>query len=84
MISEKLIAAIKLSPMPAYKIAWSAGINPTMLSKLVNGIERPKPNDRRIISVGKILGLRADECFKNESKKRGLILEKANEIATKC
>ena len=62
-VSQKFITAIKLSPEPAYKIAWKAGVNPTMLSKLINGIERPKPNDPRIISVGEVLCLSADECF---------------------
>jgi hypothetical protein len=66
VVSQKLIAAIKLNPMPAYKIAWAAGINPTMLSKLINGIEKPKPNDRRIINVGKVLGVRENECFEHE------------------
>lgn len=64
-VSQKLIAAIKLNPMPAYKIAWSAGLNPTMLSKLINGIEKPKPNDQRIINVGKVLGVPAIECFQH-------------------
>lgn len=63
IISKKLIAAIKLNPVPAYKIAWFAGINPTMLSKLLNDIERPKPNDQRIINVGQVLGIPEDECF---------------------
>ena len=65
-VSQKLITAIKLNPNPAYKIAWSAGLNPTMLSKLINGIERPKPNDRRIINVGKVLGVPESECFEHE------------------
>ena len=50
VISKKLIAALKLNSTPAYKIAWSAGVNPTMLSKLINGIEKPKPNDPRVIA----------------------------------
>jgi hypothetical protein len=65
IVSQKLISAIKLSPVPAYKIAWSAGINPTMLSKLINGIEKPRPSDPRIIAVGKVLGIPAEECFQN-------------------
>ena len=61
VISQKLIAAIKLSPKRAYKIAWEANVNPTVLSKLINGIERPKPHDKRIINVGKVLGIPEDE-----------------------
>lgn len=65
-VGQKLIAAIKLSPIPAYKIAWSAGVNPTMLSKLINGIEKPKPNDQRILNVGKVLGIPESECLQDE------------------
>jgi hypothetical protein len=53
-VSKKFIVALKLNPMPAYKIAWNAGINPTMLSKLIRGIEKPKHQDSRIISVGEL------------------------------
>lgn len=63
VVSQKFVAAIKLNSIPAYKIAWSVGVNPTMLSKLMNGIEKPKPNDSRIIAVGEALGLSADECL---------------------
>ena len=68
IVSQKLISAIKLSPVPAYKIAWAAGINPTMLSKLINGIERPRPNDQRILAVGRVLNLLPEECFENEQQ----------------
>lgn len=63
VVSQKLIAALKLNSTPAYKIAWSAGVNPTMLSKLINGIERPKPNDQRVIAVGRVLNIPPNECF---------------------
>jgi hypothetical protein len=69
ILSQKLIAAIKLSDTPAYKIAWSAGVNPTVLSKLINGIEKLKPNDPRIIAVGKVLGISGDECFRETIEK---------------
>jgi len=63
IVGQKLIVAIKLNPSPAYKIAWDAGVNPTTLSKLINGIERIKPNDPRIINVGRVLGVPAEDCF---------------------
>ena len=66
VVSQKLIAAIKLNPSPAYKIAWEAGVNPTTLSKLIHGIEKPKLNDPRIVKVGKVLGIPAEECFREE------------------
>jgi hypothetical protein len=68
IVSQKLIAAIRLNSMPAYKIAWSAGVNPTMLSKLINGIERPKQGDKRIINVGRVLGIPENECFQETAQ----------------
>jgi hypothetical protein len=63
VVSQKFIAAIKLNDEPAYKIAWSAEVNPTTLSKLINGIEKPKPHDPRIIAIGHVLDIPPDECF---------------------
>jgi len=68
MISQKLKAAIKLSPVPAYKIAQEAGLDPSTLSKMICGIIRIKPGDKRIVRVGQILGVQSDECFEKESE----------------
>ncbi len=65
VVSQKFIAALKLNPMPAYKIAWAAGVNPTMLSKLINGIEKVKPDDPRVIAVGRMLDVPPQECFQD-------------------
>ena len=62
-VSERLWVAVKTSRRPAYKIAQEAGIHPSWLSKAINGIERVKPGDPRIIPVGKILGIPESECF---------------------
>ena len=63
MVSKKLIAAIKLGPDPAYKVAQRAGIDPSTLSKLICGIVKVKNGDARVIKVGKMLGISSDECF---------------------
>ena len=68
MISQKLKAAIKLSPVPAYKIAQEAGLDPSTLSKMICGIIRIKPDDIRIVRVGQILGVQPDECFEKENE----------------
>jgi hypothetical protein len=67
MISSKLKAAIKLHSIPAYKIAWEAGIHPNTLSKLLCGIERPKPNDPRVVAIGRVLALTEQECFESST-----------------
>ena len=63
-ISDALKIAIKLSEMPAYKIAQKAGVDPNFLSKVIRGIIQVRPGDIRIIRIGKILGLSETECFK--------------------
>ena len=65
MFSEKLMAKIKLSDIPAYKIAQQAGLNPCTLSQLMRGIIPLKPNDERVIAVGRVLGIPESECFDN-------------------
>ncbi len=63
MISTKLKVALKLGDEPAYMIAHKAGVNPSTLSKLVCGIIKAQPGDSRVLKVGKVLGLKPDECF---------------------
>jgi len=62
-----LINSVKLSKKRAYEIAIKAGLHPSTLSRLVNGIDKIKPDDPRIIAVGKILGIPAEDCFEEES-----------------
>lgn len=62
-ISVRLWSAIKTSRRPAYTIAQEVGVHPSWLSKAMNGIEKVKPGDPRIIAVGVIVGVPAAECF---------------------
>ena len=66
MVSEKLRAGVKLSDNRAYKIAHKAGIDPSTLSKLICGIVKVRPGDPRVIRVGKVLGIPAEDCFQQE------------------
>ena len=62
-ISETFIIRLKLHTDPAYRIAQMAGVNPTTLSKLINGAEPVRLDDDRILRVGRILGLEPDQVF---------------------
>ncbi len=62
--SQELINAVRCSHKRSYKIAFEAGMHPSTLSKLINGIEQVKPNDERVISVGRVLGFEPGECFR--------------------
>ena len=63
MVSQKLKVALKLADEPSYKIAHKAGINPSTLSKLACGIVKVQPGDSRVLKVGRVLGLKPEECF---------------------
>lgn len=63
MLSQKFISILKLTDEPHYKIAHKANLHPSTLSKLLNGIEKIQQNDKRVLQVGKIIGLKPKECF---------------------
>jgi hypothetical protein len=63
MVSRRFVEAVKLAPKKSYRIAQEAGLHPATLSKLVNGIELVRPNDRRVLAVANVLGLSPGECF---------------------
>ena len=67
MISQELVKRFRLSRLKGYQIAQLAGLHPSTLSKLINGIEQPRKNDSRIIAVGRVLGLKRDECFEQSN-----------------
>jgi hypothetical protein len=73
MISKQFKDAVKLDPRPQYKLAWQAGLNPTTLSQIVTGYIRPKTGDKRVIRVGRLVGLSPDECFTTEGKDADLV-----------
>ncbi len=68
-VSQQFLIRLKLNQLPAYKIAQRAGVNPTTLSKLINGIDRVRAQDPRIIAVGEVIGLSESECFEGTKKK---------------
>lgn len=67
MVSKKFIRAVKLSSEPGYELAHKAGIHPSTLSKLINGIEQVRGEDQRVLRVGKVLGLSEEECFEGNT-----------------
>lgn len=68
MVSRKSIIAVKMSKTPAWKIAYAAGIHPNVLSKIISGAVRIQPGDARVIRVGEILSLSADQCFDDDDE----------------
>ena len=62
-LSKRFLVALKLGKRPAYAVAQRAGLHPATLSKLISGAERLRPDDPRIVAVGRELGLTPAECF---------------------
>jgi transcriptional regulator with XRE-family HTH domain len=62
-VSRHFTAAVKLSDEPSYRIAQRAGIGPSTLSRIVNGIERVERGDSRVVAVAAVLGLPPTRAF---------------------
>jgi Helix-turn-helix len=62
-VSHQLVAAIKFDGRRNYRIAQDAGIGPSTLSKLINGIERVRPQDPRVLAIAEVVGVPAERAF---------------------
>jgi hypothetical protein len=71
MISRNFRIAVKLSELPAWRLAMNAGINPNVLSKIMSGALRVKPGDERVIKIGRAVGLNPEECFSEQTLVEG-------------
>jgi hypothetical protein len=65
MISRDFKVAVKLADKPAWKIALQAGVNPSVLSKIMSGALMVKSNDKRVLAVAGVLRLDPKQCFSN-------------------
>jgi hypothetical protein len=66
MLSEKLKLAIlrsRLSGRRQYQLCAAAGLRPNLLSSLLHGAATVPRDDPRIIRLGAVLGVAADQCF---------------------
>lgn len=68
MVSKKFKIAVKLADVPAWKIAYKAGVHPNVLSKIMSGAINVKLGDHRVKSVAKVIGLVEDDCFEPNGK----------------
>lgn len=58
----------KKSGMPLYKLAMAAQVYPPDLSKIIHHGTPLKVNDRRVLAIGKLLGLNPNECFSEDQE----------------
>lgn len=69
-LSTKFIEKLKLAHEPAYKLAWKVNLSPDVLSKYKTGYHKTPPNDKRLLRLGRMLGLGADEIFVTDEEKK--------------
>jgi transcriptional regulator with XRE-family HTH domain len=60
MLSRTLRAAIKISHLRQYQLAHLVGVHPATLSAWMNGIYRISPDDARLRTLGRLVGLPED------------------------
>lgn len=65
MISETLRRAIKLHQKRHYQIAQEAGLHPSTLSKLLNGIIPVREDDPRVLRVAWVVGINPADAFES-------------------
>jgi hypothetical protein len=60
--TEKLIIALKLSKVPAYKLALRSGFDPSGLSRWLHGGRRLELRDPRVRRLAALLKLRVEDA----------------------
>jgi transcriptional regulator with XRE-family HTH domain len=73
LLSTKLRHAIRLTNIPQYELARRVGVHPSQLSAWVCGIYSPPGGDDRVLALGRILGIKQDECFERDDRLDGRI-----------
>ena len=69
-ISAKLIEAVRRERERGtrqYTIARRAHMHPSTVSTLINSMTPIRAGDRRVIRLGAVVGLPADECFEEHA-----------------
>lgn len=67
MLTTRLIHAVRLHPDRQWRLAHRAGLHPSTLSRWVNYVEMPRPDDVRLIKLAKLVDVPLGECFTEDS-----------------
>lgn len=68
MITKEFKDALKLYPTPKHQLAWRAGFSPGMLNHLINGHQRVKPGDMRLLKIAELIQFPKDKVFADGDK----------------
>jgi plasmid maintenance system antidote protein VapI len=63
----------RASGVRQYQIARAAHVDPSVASAIIIGAQPIKVNDARVVRLGRVLGLRPEQCFEtvDEARRRG-------------
>ena len=65
VLSDEFFERLKNVGKPYHQIAWESSITPNQLYKITSKIDRPDPNDPRVIALCKYLGISVADAFKS-------------------
>ena len=63
VMSKKLKDAIDNTPKRKYEIARGAGLDHSVLSKLLHDVLKLTKDDKRVLRLGGLYGIEQEECF---------------------
>lgn len=63
MLSAKFINAVKLYSDRRYRLAQTAGVDASLLSRWINKITPVKDGDERVLRIARILGVKRVDVF---------------------
>jgi transcriptional regulator with XRE-family HTH domain len=67
-VSRRLFEAVKLHDEPGYRIAQRAGLTASVLSNLLHGAVRIRPQDPRVLAVAEVVGVPPERAFEHRSR----------------
>jgi len=66
MITTEFKNALKLHPIPQFKLAWKAGITPNVLNHLINGHQRVMYGDKRLLKIADSIKFPRSKVFERK------------------
>lgn len=64
---KQALVGSRLRGQTMYQLALEVGLSPSTLSAMLHGARRVDRHDKRLIKLGRRLGLRATECFEDDA-----------------
>ncbi len=68
MLTEMVLARLRTSRTPMYRLAAEAGADPFWVSRLVSAALAVKARDERILRLGKLVGHAPEEVFEKDQQ----------------